>query len=636
MPPKKHQRSGIRSKKGESGGKNVQYITRSRALTKLQITLKDFRRLCILKGIFPRNPPKATKGKDKTYFHMKDILYLHHEPLLQKFRDLKVFLRKRTRFMGRHEFDLVENLDTKRPEFNIDHLVKERYPTFLDAVRDFDDPLSTLFLFKTLQSRVDKSFSPDRIQMVARLCNEWTHWVQTTQSLRKVFVSIKGYYFQADVKGNPITWLVPHSIMQNIPANVDFKIMMTFLQFYETFARFMNFKLYKDEKIAYPPVFGDDDESIRAKSIFSATSAEKELKKASKKTAKLAKQGKVVSLSVSAGTIARDAQTADHDNSDEEDEKYDVEKFHTIDSASLPLLNEDEVKLTKLFSNSVVLVSREVPFGPIAFVIRSAGGKAVHESDVTAQQAQSPIFTHQIVDRPKLSNFVASRQYAQPQWVFDSFNERFLLPCAPYAPGQALPPHLSPFVDDSKEGYVPDQRNQLRQWAGLKPLMVTESTTAISEEEQKIIDEETEDAQYNKDLKQEFKRLKRAAIEEAEEINAIDSDFEKDDNESGDDEDVEIIGDSDDDEEVSEADSSDEEEEAAPVKVARPNARNERDNERELAKMVMKKKDAQLLSRMEFGIERRKHKGAILSAKRKAIETGTQVVLPKSKISKLN
>jgi pescadillo protein len=92
---------GKLKKKGQEGAAKT-YITRNQALKLLQLSLPDFRRLCILKGVYPHEPrskKKANKGStaNTTFYYTKDIRFLLHEPVLRTFREQKAFAKKLTK-----------------------------------------------------------------------------------------------------------------------------------------------------------------------------------------------------------------------------------------------------------------------------------------------------------------------------------------------------------------------------------------------------------------------------------------------------------------------------------------------------------------------------------------------------------
>jgi pescadillo protein len=89
-----------------------------------------------------------------------------------------------------------------------------RYPTFVDAVRDLDDALSMLFLFATMP--VTEKIKREVVEECQRLTAEFQIYVMKSRSLRKVFFSIKGIYYQAEIKGQTVTWLVPYQFAQTV------------------------------------------------------------------------------------------------------------------------------------------------------------------------------------------------------------------------------------------------------------------------------------------------------------------------------------------------------------------------------------------------------------------------------------
>ena len=237
-------RFGKKRTKGQAGEK-TKYVSRAVILRRLQLTLKDFRRLCILKGIYPRDT--GDQQTTKTYYHIKDIAAVAREPLLAKFREFKTFMRRVRHLVGRGDVKNARKKHEKLPTYVLHHLVKERYPKFRDALNDLDDALSTISLFAALPA--EGRIAAEKVAKCEELARRWHHYIAGTGCLRKAFVSIKGVYFSASVKGVDVTWIVPHAFSHDLPSkrHVDYRVMLTFLEFYDCLLQFVLFKLFRDD-----------------------------------------------------------------------------------------------------------------------------------------------------------------------------------------------------------------------------------------------------------------------------------------------------------------------------------------------------------------------------------------------------
>jgi len=71
-----------------------------------------------------------------------------------------------------------------------------------------------LFLFSNLPS-IHKIDAPT-IRNCERLCAEFQHFIIRSQSLKKCFLSIKGIYYQAEIMGEKVTWIVPYKFSQHV------------------------------------------------------------------------------------------------------------------------------------------------------------------------------------------------------------------------------------------------------------------------------------------------------------------------------------------------------------------------------------------------------------------------------------
>ncbi|XP_042765459.1 pescadillo homolog isoform X3 [Panthera leo] len=439
---------GLEKKKYERGSA-TNYITRNKARKKLQLSLADFRRLCILKGIYPHEPKhkkKVNKGSTaaRTFYLLKDIKFLLHEPIVNKFREYKVFVRKLRKAYGKSEWNTVERLKDNKPNYKLDHIVKERYPTFIDALRDLDDALSMCFLFSTFP-RTGKCHV-QTIQLCRRLTVEFMHYVIAARALRKVFLSIKGIYYQAEVLGQPIVWITPYAFSHDHPTDVDYRVMATFTEFYTTLLGFVNFRLYQSINLHYPPKLeGQAHAEVKASEDTYALDSESSMEKLAALGASLARMVVPVEEEAEVDEFPADGEMT----AQEEDRRKELEA---------------QEKHKKLFEGLKFFLNREVPREALAFVIRSFGGDVSWDKSLcigATYDVTDSCITHQIVDRPGQQTPVIGRYYVQPQWVFDCVNARLLLPVADYFPGVQLPPHLSPFVSEKEGDYIPPEKLKL-------------------------------------------------------------------------------------------------------------------------------------------------------------------------------
>ncbi|XP_064461304.1 pescadillo homolog [Ornithodoros turicata] len=496
-----------KEKKRGTTGHITSFISRRKALAKLQLTLKDFRRLCILKGIYPVEPRfrrhvNHSSSVSNTFYLVKDIQFLSHEPIIQKFRDFKVFIRRLRKAIGKNERDTAEHIRNNEPVYRLDHIVKERYPSLIDAIRDMDDALSMCFLFSTFPH--GKVVKPSLVGLCRRVTVEFLHYVLETRALRKVFISIKGFYYQAEVMGQPVTWIVPHAFSFQQPADVDFKIMATFTDFYVTLLGCINYKLYNNLNLYYPPklhLTSEDQEDVGE-----VDEEEGVVDRIASLTEKLKS---MVSAEPSDDAPQLDEFPDDNGENTAADMKDEEEKLK---------------KFQNLFEGLKVFLNREVPREPLTFVLRALGaevswcktlfaGATFSEDDLT--------ITHQIVDRPSFEGGYLNRYYVQPQWVFDCVNYKKLLPVEEYFPGVDLPPHLSPFVEEKEGDYVPPEKTAMLQ--GKTPGEMSSDDEEVDEElqaenEESVVHEEQSSDEEAEDDASEDEELEGEEEEDEEEI----------------------------------------------------------------------------------------------------------------------
>jgi len=306
--------------------------------------------------------------------------------------------------------------------------------------------------------------------------------------------------------------------------------MMTFLEFYQTLLGFVNYKLYTDMNLIYPPKIDiKKDEGNAGLTAYVVETTEgtdilkniKETPETEKQEENVGKekmkeyQERIKNLSENMNIDNEEGNDDDDDEQNEDNEEKEIAFENQDKSAENEMSETDKLiketqlraEFQKLFENCVFYLAREVPKYSLEFVIKAFGGKVGWDSSVSVGSTikeNDPSITHYICDRPKQDHIFLHGVYVQPQWVYDCINAKKLLNTSNYYPGETLPPHLSPFVKLSETDYNPEEEiDEDEVMEDSEEISGTTNTTTTEEEEEEENEEDDDDDESDEEEEEE-------------------------------------------------------------------------------------------------------------------------------------
>lgn len=294
---------------------------------------------------------------------------------------------------------------------------------------------------------------------------------------------------------------------------------------------------------------------------------------------------------------------------EEQDEKYKVSEEFMQDEKVRSIFTKEDNKDRNIFKDLVFFLSNEAPREQMEFMILAFGGKVYsHSENFESDVYSNETITHVVTDRdPKTFDIRADRDYVQPQWICDSINEKRRMPAGQYGPGKPLPPHLSPFVTDREEGYIPERRKELEEMKGNTMDLEDEESSSDSEgqeKEQDIVPEggeiidpssEEEDDEDDEESSEETVEAKLAAAKAKGPLKKQAAAMAAEEDAEGDEDDeFEPYAEM----EAFEVDTIEEQKKAR--------AKKELKEKKDLSKLMLSKKKKRILSRIDFGKNKKK------------------------------
>lgn len=172
--------------------KEGKYLTKKHILRKLFLNEEEFRKLCIFKGIYPKDfkeiPLKYRKKfyKHKVFYTRNDFLKLSHEKIINDFRKIKIYLKKYKKCkLTLEDFTRSKNIVANFPVYKLEHIIKERYPILSYAVDHLDDALSCIIAYSQLPSNHKYGIKNNMVKTCEMLKDHFHYYVYKTNRIKK-------------------------------------------------------------------------------------------------------------------------------------------------------------------------------------------------------------------------------------------------------------------------------------------------------------------------------------------------------------------------------------------------------------------------------------------------------------------
>ena len=90
-------------------------------------------------------------------------------------------MKKYKKLVNKKEIKLAEEHMRKAPKYSLSHIIKERYPSFIDALRDLDDALCLISLFANLPMHHSLDITKDETAKCNQLIKEFMLYCTVSQ-----------------------------------------------------------------------------------------------------------------------------------------------------------------------------------------------------------------------------------------------------------------------------------------------------------------------------------------------------------------------------------------------------------------------------------------------------------------------